>query len=100
MASATAHPNHHLISSEDVEGTDVYDLKGNKVGEIDHRLIRRQDERERAGPLHGRGIGPLHHRHDLVPRVPPHPFDRGADPDRAFAHGSRGQPRSNMRRRS
>jgi hypothetical protein len=25
MASVTQHPNHQLISSEDVEGTEVYD---------------------------------------------------------------------------
>ena len=36
---ATAHPNHHLISSEDVEGTEVYDLKGTKIGSIDHLMI-------------------------------------------------------------
>ena len=39
MATATAHPNHQLISSEDVEGTNVYDLKGSKIGEIDHLMI-------------------------------------------------------------
>ena len=32
MATATIHPNHQLISSEDVEGTDVYDVKGSKIG--------------------------------------------------------------------
>ncbi len=32
MATATVHPNHQLISSEDVEGTNVYDLKGNNIG--------------------------------------------------------------------
>jgi len=39
MASATAHPNHQLISSEDVEGTNVYDMKGTKIGDIDHLMI-------------------------------------------------------------
>lgn len=39
MASATQHPNHSLISSEDVEGTNVYDMKGAKIGEIDHLMI-------------------------------------------------------------
>ncbi len=39
MASATQHPNHSLISSEDVEGTNVYDMKGSKIGEIDHLMI-------------------------------------------------------------
>ena len=28
-----------LISSEDVEGTNVYDMKGGNIGEIDHLMI-------------------------------------------------------------
>jgi sporulation protein YlmC with PRC-barrel domain len=28
-----------LISSEDVEGTDVYALQGRKIGEIEHLMI-------------------------------------------------------------
>jgi hypothetical protein len=39
MVRATAHPNHQLISSEDVEGTNVYGVDGNKIGEIDHLMI-------------------------------------------------------------
>jgi sporulation protein YlmC with PRC-barrel domain len=39
MARATAHPDHLLISSEDVEGTDVYGVDGKKIGEIDHLMI-------------------------------------------------------------
>lgn len=39
MARATAHPNHQLISSEDVEGTNVYGVDGKKIGEIDHLMI-------------------------------------------------------------
>ena len=39
MATSTVHPNHQLISSEDVEGTNVYDMKGDKIGEIDHLMI-------------------------------------------------------------
>ena len=30
----TAHPNHAFISSEDVEGTNVYDRKGTRIGEV------------------------------------------------------------------
>ena len=45
MANATVHPNHALISSEDVEGTDVYDTKGNKVGDIDHLMIDKMSGR-------------------------------------------------------
>jgi hypothetical protein len=39
MASSTAHPNHQLISSEDVQGTEVYGTGDEKVGEIDHLMI-------------------------------------------------------------
>ena len=39
MAKATTHPNHQLISSEDVEGTNVYDMSGKKIGEVDHLMI-------------------------------------------------------------
>ena len=39
MASSTAHPDHRLISSEDVEGTNVYGAGDGTVGEIDHLLI-------------------------------------------------------------
>ena len=39
MASATQHPNRQLISSEDVEGTNVYGAGEAKVGEIDHLMI-------------------------------------------------------------
>jgi sporulation protein YlmC with PRC-barrel domain len=39
MAQATAHPNHQLISSEDVKGTEVYENAGNNIGEIDHLMI-------------------------------------------------------------
>ena len=38
MASATQHPNHQLISSEDVEGTEVYDPSGKNIGEVDHLM--------------------------------------------------------------
>ena len=38
-SSSTVHPNHQLISSEDVEGTNVYDMKGTKIGDIDHLMI-------------------------------------------------------------
>jgi hypothetical protein len=39
MATGTINPNHLLISSEDVEGTNVYDMNGTKIGEIDHLMI-------------------------------------------------------------
>lgn len=36
---ATSHPNHTFISSEDVEGTKVYDPDDNGIGSIDHLMI-------------------------------------------------------------
>jgi hypothetical protein len=39
MVRATAHPDHHCISSEDVQGTEVYGPDGENIGEIDHLII-------------------------------------------------------------
>ena len=39
MAEATVHPNHQLISSEDVEGTSVYSPGREEIGSIDHLMI-------------------------------------------------------------
>lgn len=39
MAQATQHPDRNLISSEDVEGTYVYDPSGNHIGSVDHLMI-------------------------------------------------------------
>lgn len=45
MARATIHPDHSLISSEDVEGTPVHDLRGNQIGTIDHLMIEKTSGR-------------------------------------------------------
>jgi hypothetical protein len=42
MTKATAHPDHRLISSEDVQGTDVYGVGDEVIGEIDHLPRRSQ----------------------------------------------------------
>ena len=39
MGRATAHPDHSCISSEDVNGTEVYGQDGKNIGEIDHLII-------------------------------------------------------------
>ena len=41
MAQATAHPDRRLISSEDVQGTDVYGIGDEAIGQIDHLLIEK-----------------------------------------------------------
>lgn len=58
MAKATAHPDHRLISSEDVQGTLVYGLGDKEVGEIDHLLIEK---------VSGRGFLGLAHSHYPIP---------------------------------
>src|SRR5438132_5295840 len=67
MATATAHPNHQLISSEDVEGTNVYDLKGNKIGEIDHLMIDKVSGRVTYAVISFGGFLRLGHSHYPVP---------------------------------
>ena len=51
MASATQHPNHQLISSEDVEGTEVYDMAGKNIGEVDHLMIDKMSGRVAYGVI-------------------------------------------------
>jgi len=41
----TVHPNHAIISSEDVIGTAVYDNGGQRIGEIDHLMIDKKSAR-------------------------------------------------------
>ena len=57
MASATIHPNHQLISSEDVEGTTVYDMKGTKIGEVDHLMIDKVSGRVTYAVMSFGGLG-------------------------------------------
>jgi hypothetical protein len=67
MATATTHPNHQLISSEDVEGTNVYGLKGTKIGEIDHLMIDKVSGNVRYAVMSFGGFLGLGHSHYPVP---------------------------------
>ena len=67
MARATAHPNHQLISSEDVEGTDVYGVDGKKVGDIDHLMIDKVSGRVTYAVISFGGFLGLGHSHYPVP---------------------------------
>jgi sporulation protein YlmC with PRC-barrel domain len=67
MARATAHPNHQLISSEDVEGTDVSGVDGKKVGEIDHLMIDKISGRVTYAVISFGGFLGLGHSHYPVP---------------------------------
>jgi sporulation protein YlmC with PRC-barrel domain len=67
MAQSTVHPNHSLISSEDVEGTKVYDTKGAKIGDIDHLMIDKVSGRVTYAVMSFGGFLGLGHSHYPVP---------------------------------
>ena len=67
MATSTVHPNHQLISSEDVEGTNVYDMKGSKIGEIDHLMIDKISGRVTYAVMSFGGFIGLGHSHYPIP---------------------------------
>jgi sporulation protein YlmC with PRC-barrel domain len=67
MATATQHPNRQLISSEDVEGTSVYDMKGTQIGEVDHLMIDKVSGRVTYAVLSFGGFLGLGHSHYPVP---------------------------------
>src|SRR4029450_9976863 len=67
MASATQHPNHQLISSEDVEGTEVYDMAGKHIGEAAPFMIDKISGRVASGFISFGGFMGLGHSHYPVP---------------------------------
>lgn len=67
MATATVHPNHQLISSEDVEGTNVYGPRDTKVGEIDHLMIDKLSGRIIYAVMSFGGFIGLGHSHYPIP---------------------------------
>src|SRR5690606_36982096 len=67
MASATQHPDHQLISSEDVEGTNVYGAGDAKVGEIDHLMIDKFSGKVTYAVMSFGGFLGLGHSHYPVP---------------------------------
>ncbi len=64
---ATAHPNHAWVSSEDVEGTNVYDPSGNKIGEVDHLMIDKLSGRVHYAVISFGGFLSLGHSHYPLP---------------------------------
>src|SRR6478672_634117 len=67
MASATQHPNHQLISSEDVEGTEIYDMAGKHIGEVDHLIIDKLSGRVGYAVISFGGFMGLGHSHYPIP---------------------------------
>jgi hypothetical protein len=67
MTRATAHPDHRLISSEDVHGTDVYGAGDESIGEIDHLLIEKISGRVAYAVMSFGGFLGLAHSHYPIP---------------------------------
>lgn len=67
MATATIHPNHALISSEDVQGTDVYSPNRDKVGSIDHLVIDKKSGKIVYAVMSFGGFLGLGHSHYPLP---------------------------------
>ena len=64
---ATAHPDRMLISSEDVNGTDVYGAGDESLGEIDHLLIEKVSGRVAYAVMSFGGFMGLGHSHYPIP---------------------------------
>jgi PRC-barrel domain len=67
MAKATAHPDRRLISSEDVQGTLVYGVGDEEIGEIDHLLIEKVSGRVAYAVISFGGFLGLAHSHYPIP---------------------------------
>jgi hypothetical protein len=67
VAKATAHPDRRLISSEDVEGTNVYGVGDKAIGEIDHLLIDKVSGRVVYAVMSFGGFLGLAHSHYPIP---------------------------------
>lgn len=63
----TAHPNHQFMSSNDVEGTNVFGLNGDKIGEVDHLMIDKKSGRVIYGVVSFGGFLGLGHSHYPLP---------------------------------
>ena len=67
MATRTMHPNHQLISSEDVNGVDVFGPQGTKIGDIDHLMIDKMSGRVTYAVMSFGGFLGLGHSHYPIP---------------------------------
>lgn len=67
MARATAHPNHQCVSSDDVNGTEVYGADGKSIGEIDHLIIDKLSGKVTYAVMSFGGFMGLGHSHYPVP---------------------------------
>jgi len=56
MTTTTTRPAHDVISSKRVEGTDVYNSAGDKVGTIDHLIIDKRSGQVRYDVMEFGGL--------------------------------------------
>lgn len=64
---STVHGNHNFISSNDVQGTDVYGPGDDKVGTIDHLMIDKISGRVHYAVMSFGGFLGLGHSHYPIP---------------------------------
>ena len=67
MARATAHPNHRCVSSNDVQGTEVYGADGKHIGEVDHLIIDKLSGKVAYAVISFGGFMGLGHSHYPIP---------------------------------
>ena len=65
--TGSATPEHPEISSEDVHGAAVYDLKGRRLGKIDHLTIDKVSGQVRTVVLNVQGFLGLGYSHAVLP---------------------------------
>ena len=63
----TVHPNHAIISSEDVVGTAVFDRDGQRIGEIDHLMIDKKSGKIVSAVMSFGGFLKFGHNHCPLP---------------------------------
>jgi sporulation protein YlmC with PRC-barrel domain len=64
---ATAHPDHRCISSEDINGTEVYASDGTHIGEVEHLIIDKLSGRVAYAVMSFGGFMGLGHEHCPIP---------------------------------
>ena len=67
MGRSTATPNHQCISSNDVQGTEVYGTDGTHIGEIDHLIIDKVSGQVAYAVMSFGGFMGMGHSHYPIP---------------------------------
>jgi len=62
-----AHPNRNLVSTEQIQGQDVYNDRGERIGKIDHLMIDKKSGRVTYVVMSFGGVLGLGHNHYPLP---------------------------------